>query len=281
MIDSRDFIIHQRFVLKAEQIDLEVLPGKKTYPPQIKKMINRAWVEATQNPAIKIFNGRVVSLCGVIQNSLDEAGVFKCQVQQTDYKSFYGTNVVNSMYIQDSSHLANALAACVVAETTDATIIVGCRSGNMAEGSGVWHVPGGTLEFPETTQEHKDLKKLLKLPYTRAAALNPVLTMMRELREELNIASGDIIEALCLGLGENLQMKKPEFLCYFRLGLSSDEVQEAMSNAVDRDEHGTVSFVPVEDIMDFCRTYRFAPIGIAAITRYWEYQSEKRPNLHL
>ncbi len=265
-----NYLIHHRGVYTSNQISFQILPGKKQYPQQIKELIHAAWKNATSNPGIHIYNGKVAGLhsFAATQDSLHLV------VQETDYKSFYGTNVKNAHQIWQHQDRANALAACAVVETTDATIIVGKRNSTMAEGSGLWHIPGGTLEFSKSAGALRSLMQELGLPLCPESALNPILTMMRELKEEFNIEMGEIPFRLCLGLGENLLMKKPEFLCYFRLSLSSTEVRERVKEARDANEHSKISFVPQEEILDYCAAYPFAPIGKAAITRYWEYVQE-------
>ncbi len=262
-----DYKIHHRGVYRAEQICFELLPGKKAYPAQIKELIAAAWQHARTQADLHIFNGRVAalhgySICG---------DTMQITVQETDYKSFYGTNVKNSHQILESSHLANALAACAVVETTDATILVGKRNSHMAEGQELWHIPGGTLEFPKDYKRQKDLISELGLPFTKASVLNPVLTMVRELYEEFNLTPDCIPHRLCLGLGENLEMKKPEFLCYFKLNISSQQVKARMASAADADEHSEISFVPIEEIFEFSALHPFAPIGKAAIQVFWEF----------
>jgi 8-oxo-dGTP pyrophosphatase MutT (NUDIX family) len=265
-----EYAIHHQGAYTADQIVIEILTGKKQYPSQIRELISAAWQNARLQPDLHIFNGKVASLCGY------ETGenTLRVSVQETDYKSFYGTNVKNVHQIHHPEHLANAVAACAVVETTDATILVGKRGSQMAEGSELWHIPGGTLEFPKSLKTQKELIRSLGLPLHKSSALNPVLTMVRELKEEFNLSPEDIPHRLCLGLGENLQMKKPEFLCYFRLNLSSIEVKSRMATAIDADEHSQISFVPVEEILDFTTMYPFAPIGKAAIQVYWDFISK-------
>ncbi len=264
-----EYTIHHQGVYTADQIEIEILPGKKQYPLQIRELISAAWQNARLQPDLHIYNGKVAALCGYHT----DGDSLRVSVQETDYKSFYGTNVKNVHQIQDKEHLANAVAACAVVETTDATILVGKRGSRMAEGRELWHIPGGTLEFPKSLKIQTELIKCLGLPLHKSSALNPVLTMVRELKEEFNLSPGDIPHRLCLGLGENLQMKKPEFLCYFRLNLSSMEVKSKMASASDADEHSQISFVPVEEILDFAEVYPFAPIGKAALRVYWDFIS--------
>jgi 8-oxo-dGTP pyrophosphatase MutT (NUDIX family) len=174
--------------------------------------------------------------------------VLYLKVQASDYKSFYGTNICNTGPLL-KNELTNPLAACAVVETTDGTVFMGRRSEKLAETSGLWHVPGGTL----------------------SDAINPLDAMRRELAEELNIAAEDIQSAVCLGFAENLLMKKPEFLCYFHLKLNERQVTAKLAEAKDSDEHDEFVFVPLEELEDFIDVHPFAPIGKAAIRLYLDF----------
>lgn len=231
----------------------EIIPGKRRYKAATRKLINEAWIEAKLNPNLDIFNGRIVSLISIVPTKEEGRDIFHLKVQMTDYKSFYGTNISHSNYLP-KCELANALAVCAVVETKEGTVFTGKRNLRLAETSGVWHVPGGT--FNEVT--------------------DPITLMKRELLEELNITDSDIQSALCLGFGENLIMKKPEFMCYFHLNISEHQLTEKIQNAVDAAEHTEYVFVPVEELVNFIEVHPFAPIGKACIRLYLEHVSGKR-----
>ena len=261
-------IIHE-LALRPQDINFQVTRGKKQYPPEIKELITAAWKVAKTNPELQLFNGCVAAyLDSTVVSQPDSAMGLQLTVQETDYKSFYGTNVKNVHQIYDDNHLARALAVCAVVETIDATVIIGNRSKTVAEGSELWHVPGGTIEYPKLSAVDTDILHRLGLPHTLEAALNPFYTMLKELTEELNIGINDYLSLVCLGLGENLEMKKPEFLCHFRLRLSAAEVRSRLAAAPDAGEHSEILFVPLEECSDFVRTHPFAPIGQAAIELY-------------
>ena len=261
-------IIHEA-VLWPQDIEYDVIPGKKTYPREIKELITAAWNMARLDPELNLFNGKVIAYLGSEPQIMPDGSTkLRLTVQETDYKSFFGTNVKNAHQIYENEHLANALAVCAVVETLDATIIIGNRSKSVAEGSELWHVPGGTIEIPKLADVDTAILLKLGLPQQIKSALNPFYTMIKELSEELNIGIDDYLSLVCLGLGENLEMKKPEFLCHFRLRLSAAEVQERLADAVDAAEHSQILFVPIEDCRDFVHTHPFTPIGTAAIELY-------------
>jgi len=242
-------IIHTG-LFQEEDFHFEVEPGIRKYEHATVKMIQEAWQEAKLNPDLTLFNGKVISLLSVFMtaNTYTGRNNLFLKVQETDYKSFYGTNVCNPTRLS-KTELASALAVCAVVETNDGMVFVGKRSDKLAETSGLWHVPGGT--FNEVT--------------------DPISLMRKELKEELNIIAYDIQFGICLGFGENLLMKKPEFLCHFHLKLSSKELSHKMYDAPDTNEHTEFVFVPMEELQVFTEIHPFAPIGKAAVQLYLEH----------
>lgn len=237
-----------------------LLPGKRSYPAKVRKLIKTAWDEARLDPDLILFNGTVISLIDYdIPNtkSPDDVEIMQLTVQETDYRSFYGTNLCHPFSIP-KSQLANPLAACAVVETIEGTVFVGERNKRLAEVSGVWHVPGGTLDVVQ----------------------NPLDFMKRELSEELNVQAEDIHSAVCLGLAENLLLLKPEFLCYFHLKLSETELAAKILTAKDKDEHTDFVFVPMEELAYFVSMHPFAPIGKACIKLYLEHMAKFAVNTH-
>lgn len=245
-----DFQIIYTGIFTEADFHFEVLPGKRSYKAATRKLINAAWQDAKLNPNLDIFNGKVISLISSAVTTGKETGRNRIflKVQETDYKSFYGTNVCNPGVIS-KPELANALSVCAVVETVEGTVFAGLRNERLAETSGVWHVPGGTL----------------------SAAINPIDFMKQELAEELNVSEEDIQSSLCLGMAENLLMKKPEFLCYFHLNLNEWQLSDKLLNAPDKDEHTEFVFIPMEELQDFTEIHSFAPIGRAAVQLYLDY----------
>jgi len=250
-----DYQIRYSGVFTEADFQYEVLKGKRSYKTSTRKLINEAWQEAKFNPNLDIFNGQVLSLISVLMTENKESGrdQLYLKVQETDYKSFFGTNISNPRAIP-KPELANALAACAVVETVEGTVFAGLRNERLAETSGVWHVPGGTF----------------------SEAINPIDFMKKELTEELNITDDDIQSAVCLGMGENLITKKPEFLCYFHLTLTEWQLSDKLLDAVDKDEHTEFVFIPMEELLDFIEIHSFAPIGKAAISVYLDFITNKR-----
>lgn len=245
-LEGKDFIIQIKQCFAEEEILLHDLQEKKLYSPKIQALIESEWNEVIQNKEIFIFNGAISCLdrFEVVENKLH------IYYYESDYKSYYGTNLKNSKNLKDKSELANTLAVCTVVETADEMIIVGKRGKHLAEGTSLWHVPGGTLEYYPERVNH------------------PFEVMRRELLEELNLK--DISKMICLGFGENLSFRKPEFLLYTRTNLTSAAIKADLKNASDFNEHSEIRFIPRKDISEFMISHNFTEIGTAAVQLYLE-----------
>lgn len=241
-----DYKIHIRQEFKQTQIFMHDLHYKKEYSGQIDALINAEWDEVTRNKDVFIFNGPVSCLDHYEIRGRD-LHIYYCE---SDYKSYYGTNIKNSKNLKDKSDLANTLAVCTVVETSDNMLIVGKRGSQLAEGTCLWHVPGGTLEYYSNKEN------------------GPFEVMRKELAEELNLTC--IRNMVCLGFGENLNFQKPEFLLYTQTDLTSSEIKEKLHLASDFNEHSEISFIPSNLIEKFLEENDFTEIGTAAIQLYLE-----------
>jgi hypothetical protein len=259
---NRDFRILHEGIYPAAQLRLNLLPGKRTYSPELRSLIRQACQEAKLDPALDLYNGRVLSLL----SSSEENGALAATVQETDFKAFYGTNISNFKRIGNKKLCANALAACAVVESSEGSILIGRRSARVAEGRGEWHVPGGTLELRRNRRGLSSWLGFFCLPPDEA--LNPLVQMGCELTEEFGIRAQDVITAECLGLGENLLIGKPEYLCRFRLKPGSTVLGDRLEHAPDRTEHDEAVLLPMEEIVSFTQTYEVSPIGRAALYLY-------------
>lgn len=230
--------------LKENQIVLHDIRQKKEFSPKVQELIEGEWEAVLLNKEIFIFNGAVSSL-DHFEYRDSVLHIYYCE---SDYKAYYGTNIKNSNTLSEQKDLAYALAVCTIVESSDGKIIVGKRGGHLAEGRAFWHVPGGTLEYYPDRVNH------------------PFEVMKRELVEELNLS--DISSMICLGLGENRTLAKPEFLLYTKTDLTSKQIEENMSEAVDFNEHSEIKFIPKENILDFVEEVNFTEIGRAVVELY-------------
>jgi ADP-ribose pyrophosphatase YjhB (NUDIX family) len=247
---GKDYLIHLKHNFEENQIILHDLHEKKIYPPSVQDLIDSEWNKIIENEDIFIFNGAVSCLdrFAFVENKLH------IYYYESDYKSYYGTNIKNSKILNDKSELANTLAVCTVVETSDKMIIVGKRGKHLAEGTSLWHVPGGTLEYYSDRVNH------------------PFQVMKKELLEELNLT--EITSMICLGFGENITFKKPEFLLYTTTKLTSEEIKATLEKASDYNEHSEIRFIPRDLIKDFITNKNFTEIGTASIQLYLQMREE-------
>ncbi len=236
-----------RGIFKENDILMRDTLIRKSYSNEVNLLIEQAWKDVSSNSEVFIFNGKVSCLDSweLVKDTLT---VNYCE---SDYKSYYGTNIKNINKISDKNSLANTLAVCSVVETVDKKIIVGKRGKHLAEGRALWHVPGGTLEYYPERINH------------------PFEVMKRELVEELNLH--EIHDMICLGFGVNLSLNKPEFLLYTKTKLTSKEIEREISKASDYDEHSEIRFIDIKEINGFIQKHIFTEIGQAVLSLYLEH----------
>jgi len=235
---NADYSILYSGLFTEKDLQCTVIPGKRIYSAATKKKINHFWQKRANQ---SLFNGIVYSL--VKSDCQSEKILY--WLQKTDYKSFYGTNLQ-----QQFSESANILAVCSVIETNDGFILLGKRSEKLAESSAKWHVIGGSIDSATASEE------------TAFAA------MQKEMKEEAGIYNKDIKRILCVGLGINNVIQKPEFLFYTKLKISKQELKRKLLFAQDKSEHTKLTFLAKENVADFVENNPFSIIGKAAVHQY-------------
>lgn len=238
---------------------------EKVYPAEVVELINSTWDAAIQRPGIRLFNAAVPAM--VDWHEEDDRLVVN--TMRTDYRCLFGTNIHNAVNVPYPNR-ANALAVCAVVETSDGGVVIGQRSTDLAEGTGLWHVPGGTLCIDESDSVSPAIWSGKMHDY-QLPGVNPIAQMLRELREELGIEIGDVRDALCLALAENTRSGKPEFITCFHIHLTAGELLQRATDAADAHEHTQLEIVPRDAIPAFLSSHRVVPIGQAALLAYLEH----------
>lgn len=250
--EKKDFeIIHSGF-FPEKNIKIEVKSGTRKYPLEIVEKINASWISAKEKDAFLLFNGIAYSLLSseVSNDNLN------CQIQKTDYKAFFGTNICNRKFIDDENQLANSLAVCSVIETSDNLFPIGMRSENVAEARHQWHTIGGNIE---------------ELPPKESP---PYSYIKKELFEEGNIREDYIEELICTGLGRNLHTNKPEFLFYCKLNIDSETLKKIIYQAEDFSEHTHYVYLQKNELPEFLEKNDIVPIGRAVFHQYIELMNK-------
>ena len=122
-----------------------------------------------------------------------------------------------------------AVALCAALLTGDGQLLIQRRSGEVAEGAGMFHVPGGHLD-----------------PERHRVPGEPAVwrAMREELREELSLQAEDMDGGTLLGFGENLENGKPELLFRFHCRLSASELRTRAADSPDAYEYSELLFIP-------------------------------------
>ena len=250
---SSDYELLFPIVCDPKDITTEVLKKSITFPIEVCNYIDRRWKEETAKNKSYLFNGKVASL-------VDFKGDLKSLhlvLQETDYKSFFVTNILNDDVLAEQ-YFTNTLAICAVTITSDRRVIIGKRSSILAEGEGLWHVPGGTCD-----------EEVL-------AGSNPFDLIVRELKEEFNIDQSEMDNMKCIGLGKNLVYRKPELLGSIQLNVTAEKVMSKMSIASDFNEHTEIQFVPETELGEFLKKNRISPIGRLCLERFIDISQIRR-----
>jgi len=229
-------------VFYQENLIHHLIPGERIYSKEAQVEIDRNWDKINKNTDLDLFNGRVYSL---LKSELIDGNIHY-YIQETDYKSFCGTNMNGNFH----GTKADILAICSIIETSDEFVILGKRSNNVAECRNIWHVFGGNLDEVISGKEPA------------------FLAIKKEIQEELGINENEITSIKCLGLGLNLKIKKHEFLFLTKTSLSSKCIQDCYLNAADMNEHQYLKFIHKSELSAFVKNNDFAIIGKAAVHQY-------------
>ena len=243
---------------------IDAIPKKKEYAKTTQKMIDAAWKQAQQNPDLKLTNNLVFSYLGYTT----KGGCLIVKTPMTDFKSFYGTNVCNHATLT-APELANALAVCTVVISKDNAILLGKRSSSVAESQQMWHVIGGTMDLNRHT--YHDNAQRPNFGSRIAIDTSPYSHIMKELKEELGLTPRQVDHSICLGLGMNLLIGKPEMLYITRVKLTAKQLRNCATHAILQGEHSALLTIALEDIPQFIADNPVAPIGKAALYAAFVY----------
>jgi 8-oxo-dGTP pyrophosphatase MutT (NUDIX family) len=185
-------------------------PTPFTPPPAVANQIATSWESALRDAALHgrdLFSGAMTRLIGWTA----DANSLHLDLGPTDYRTFVGTNLrhpeIANQFGRDA--LANPLGISIAVITSNNQIVLQKRSQHVFELPGYYHVGGGNVE-----------------PIDVAGPNAPGIaeTVRRELEEELEIRPEHIVDLLCLGLAENVNVRKPDLLVASYITLPSTEI---------------------------------------------------------
>lgn len=244
-----DYKIMYQAPFFKEDIHLEFLVGKKKLKEHTKKQINEVWKNYQLNPK-KITRNYIlytlVSSAMTISNESDKNTLY-LKLQESDYKSFIGTNLVNPGNLPPTE-LISPLRVIAIVETTNGCIFAGMRKLNQSDEE-LWQLPGSFLD--EKT--------------------NPVIFMKNKLRSMLNIDDNDIQFIVCLGMAENLIDRVSELICYLHVNMSDIDMISKMKGGDLYGGGNEFYFAPTEDLEYHVQIHPYSPQSKAAIQLYIDY----------
>lgn len=233
--------IHFAGSFSPPQVTTAMVASTHTIPPDAQTTIDAAWEEARLRLGDRLYDGPMARL----QSWRIENNRLHLTLGRTSYKPFLGTNLMHpelaDQYGPDV--LANPLGISALLQTSDGYLVLGRRGGGVAFHAHRIHPLGGTVE-----EEHQDV----------------FAEILRELKEEAELNSTDIIDLRCVGLAEDTSIRQPELMFHAATRCTLAQIN------LDESEHDAIwplraEAAAVERAM---RDADLTPIAVAAL-RLW------------
>jgi len=235
---------------------LAVLWRDERRPPHaaLEAMIAEAWErcrrKAEQSGAL-LFNGPL----GRYLRHRVEAGRLVVEVGPTDYADWMGTNYCNwprggefgwELY-------SNPIGTTATLITSDGWLLYGRRSRRVACLAGYIHTFGGCLEPDERRAD---------------GTFDVFESVLRELKEELDLAAADVTRMVCLGLIRDATIRQPELIFDTHVRQSRGQIEALLRPDDPHAEHDAIVALRDEPAaaVPFIRSAdRIAPVAVGAI----------------
>ena len=202
-------------LFEIDNLYVNLLPKKLTFPYKIQKIIDEYWTEEKQK-SYHLFNGKIY----LLQQYEVFGKNLKLSLIETDFKTYLGINL--NPYFKKSKYHINALGLNILIKTKDSFFILGKRSEQVAEMKNMWHCIGGNLD-----------------------SLNPVENVYKELWEEVNINKNHIKPEKVVN---NTITKRDELLFLTKINLTKEETNTLLQTAIDKNEHSKIAFFDKENL---------------------------------
>lgn len=210
-----------------------------------------------ENP--RLFNGTKFRVHSV---SLDTSGTFTMNLGLTDYREYLGTNwAPNVKELQDKgqrelgdpqAYLSDAMGVGAFVVTSDDYAIFIRRSQHCAEAPDMWDIPGGHAE-PEELVGKVPIDKIELCKMTSAAVAREIFhSILREVRDEVNIGEEHLSSPLLMGIGKNTTSGgRPSLEFIIRCGLTKDQVLQLyhLGSHAEADESTNILLLPISKIV--------------------------------
>jgi len=216
--------------------------GTRRTVPEVEKMIDTAWREASSQLGVQLFDGPMCRL----ESWLPTPERLDLVLSRTSYKPFLGTNLRHPELADrfGKEVLANPVGVSPALLTADGFLMMGRRNNSVA------YYPNRVHPFAGALEPRSDLDVFAEVE--------------RELAEELRFGPADIAEIRCTGIAEDRAIRQPELI--FRV--SSTLTRARIESQVDVKEHRASWAIPatragVEDAL--ASPGELTPVGVASL----------------
>jgi hypothetical protein len=218
-------------------------PSSRRIVGEAEATIEGAWREMGQRPGVHLFDG---PMCRLESWRASDDGKLELALSETSYRIFLGTNLHHPELIERHGMdvMANPVGLSCALVSGDGFLMMGRRNAAVAYYPNRIHPFAGALE-------PKDIGNVFE-------------GMRRELREELSLGTGDVIEMACLGIAQDRKLIQPEMIFAARTQRTRDELVAQVEAA----EHRGCWWAPAthEGVEAGLRDYReMTPVGVAAL----------------
>src|SRR6185437_8945023 len=123
MLSDAKFLIHCTGDWKPGHVQVAWSPSTRPIEPRVEQEIDRAWAAASARLGANLFDG---PMCRLEKWAASPAEL-QLSFSRTSYRTFLGTNLMNSNFAQQWGEgiLANAVGASTVLETADRWLMLG------------------------------------------------------------------------------------------------------------------------------------------------------------
>ncbi|KAK7104224.1 uridine diphosphate glucose pyrophosphatase NUDT22-like [Littorina saxatilis] len=227
--------------------------------PEDEASIETIWSNRLkENP--RLFNGTKFRVHSV---STDGSGVVTLNVSLTDYREYLGTNWapdVDKLQARGQrecgdpqAFLSDPMGVGAFVLTSDGHVIFLKRSLHCAEAPAMWDIPGGHAE-PEELAGEKPISEIDMSQLTSADVAREIFhSILREVRDEVNIGEEHLSPALLIGIAKNTTSAgRPSLEFLVRCSLSKDQVLALYNQGsqLEADESTKIMFLSVSAVVN-------------------------------
>ena len=251
--DCGSFFLEALGPYRPEQLQLQWTAQARPVVEEVEHFIDTSWQRRRNQAAaqgLQLWDG---PLCRLIAYQV-QADRLSLTLGPTSFREFVGTNLhnVHLRYSHGSEVLANPVGLSAVVSAEERYLVLGKRSATVAYHAGRVHPIGGCLE-----------------PSGDGAAPDPFAGVLREIQEELGVATGALKDLTCLGMVRDKHIHQPEIMFDVAAGVGVEDIRRSLAGAAGRGEHADL--VVLRDhpaaVVDFVerRLPELTPVALAGL----------------